>query len=75
MTEPPPDTAKAKARAGLMKVHVALILVHLGYAGYQVLSSLVLKSGLSSLIFLLYRDVIALVFLIPVAFYSERCIF
>ena len=54
---------------------VAMVLVQLGFAGMNVLSKLALDTGMSPYVLIAYRNLIAGVFLAPVAFYFERYIY
>jgi hypothetical protein len=56
-------------------VPAALTLVQLGYAGYFLLCKAALSNGANRLVFAVYRDIIALLILGPLAYFSERYIF
>ncbi|KAM0827510.1 hypothetical protein ACQ4PT_068137 [Festuca glaucescens] len=51
---------------------VGMVLVQLGFAGMNVLSKLALDTGMSPYVLIAYRNLIAAVFLAPIAFYFER---
>lgn len=53
-------------------VPAALTLVQLGYAGYFLLCKAALSNGANRLVFAVYRDIIALLILGPLAYFSER---
>ncbi|CAM6094223.1 unnamed protein product [Calypogeia fissa] len=57
---------------GRLTVHLALLTVQIGYGGYYVLSKAALGNGVDKIIFAVYRDSIGLLFLAPLAFFSER---
>jgi hypothetical protein len=54
---------------------VAMVLVQLGFAGMNVLSKLALDTGMSPYVLIAYRNLIAALFLAPLAFYFERCVY
>ncbi|PNT70412.1 hypothetical protein BRADI_2g11420v3 [Brachypodium distachyon] len=51
---------------------IAMVLVQLGFAGMNVLSKLALDTGMSPYVLISYRNLIAGVFLAPLAYYFER---
>lgn len=53
-------------------VHVALVIVQLGYAGLQMFSRVALDAGLNQFLLSMYRNMIAFAILGPVAYYFER---
>ncbi|KAG0553422.1 hypothetical protein M758_12G011100 [Ceratodon purpureus] len=53
-------------------VHVALVIVQLGYAGLQMFSRVALDAGLNQFLLSMYRNMIAFSILGPIAYYFER---
>lgn len=53
-------------------VHLALVIVQLGYAGLQMFSRVALNAGLNQFLLSLYRNMVALAILGPIAYYYER---
>lgn len=58
----------------LWKVHVALVLVQLGYGSSYVLNKVALTNGVNPIVFAVYRDIICLIVLIPLAIFAERLV-
>ena len=54
------------------KAHLALILVQIGYAGNHVISKLALSAGINQMVFCIFRDLIALLVLAPLAYVKEK---
>ena len=53
-------------------VHIALVIVQLGYAGLQMFSRVALDAGLNQFLLSMYRNMIAFAILGPIAYYYER---
>ncbi|WVZ78200.1 hypothetical protein U9M48_025949 [Paspalum notatum var. saurae] len=62
--------AAAAAAAG--SLHVAMLALQFGYAGFHVVSRVALDMGLSKLVYPVYRNLIALCLLAPFAYFLER---
>ncbi|KAJ1277514.1 hypothetical protein BS78_04G010000 [Paspalum vaginatum] len=54
------------------RLHVAMLALQFGYAGFHVVSRLALDMGLSKLVYPVYRNLIALCLLAPFAYFLER---
>ncbi|PWZ27054.1 Protein WALLS ARE THIN 1 [Zea mays] len=61
--------AKTPERA---RLHVAMLALQFGYAGFHVVSRLALNMGVSKLVFPVYRNLIALCLLAPFAYFLEK---
>ncbi|KAL5200074.1 hypothetical protein ABZP36_021277 [Zizania latifolia] len=67
------DAAAAGRKAsGGARLHVAMLALQLGYAGFHVVSRLALDMGVSKLVFPVYRNLIALFLLAPFAYFLEK---
>ncbi|XP_058106688.1 WAT1-related protein At5g64700-like [Magnolia sinica] len=53
-------------------LYAAMIFVQLAYGGSSILSKLALQKGLSSLVFIVYRHIIAMLIFGPFAYFVER---
>uniref|UniRef100_A0A0D9VBA3 WAT1-related protein n=1 Tax=Leersia perrieri TaxID=77586 RepID=A0A0D9VBA3_9ORYZ len=60
------------AASGGARLHVAMLTLQLGYAGFHVVSRLALDMGVSKLVFPVYRNLIALFLLAPFAYFLEK---
>ncbi|KAK8944291.1 Protein WALLS ARE THIN 1 [Platanthera zijinensis] len=55
-----------------VQLHVAMIALQFGYAGFHVVSRAALNMGISKLVFAVYRNIIALLLLLPFAYFFEK---
>ncbi|PKU82902.1 protein WALLS ARE THIN 1 [Dendrobium catenatum] len=54
------------------QLHVAMLALQFGYAGFHVVSRAALNMGISKLVFAVYRNIIALLLLVPFAYFFEK---
>ncbi|XP_040382491.1 protein WALLS ARE THIN 1-like [Oryza brachyantha] len=67
--------ADARRVCGLperVQLHGAMLALQFGYAGFHVVSRLALNMGISKLVFPVYRNIIALILLVPFAYFLEK---
>lgn len=55
-----------------VQLHVAMLALQFGYAGFHVVSRLALNMGISKVVFPVYRNIIALILLVPFAYFLEK---
>ncbi|KAF7034123.1 hypothetical protein CFC21_045175 [Triticum aestivum] len=69
------DAVDARRVCGMpekAQLHVAMLALQFGYAGFHVVSRLALNMGISKLVFPVYRNIIALFLLVPFAYFLEK---
>ncbi|PRQ27128.1 putative EamA domain-containing protein [Rosa chinensis] len=54
------------------QLHGAMLALQFGYAGFHVVSRFALNMGISKLVFPVYRNIIALLLLLPFAYFLEK---
>ncbi|KAJ9674831.1 hypothetical protein PVL29_024014 [Vitis rotundifolia] len=54
------------------QLHLAMLALQFGYAGFHVVSRAALNMGISKLVFPVYRNIIALLLLAPFAYFLEK---
>ncbi|CAH9141669.1 unnamed protein product [Cuscuta epithymum] len=55
-----------------VQLHVAMLLLQFGYAGFHVVSRAALNMGISKIVFPVYRNILALLLLLPFAYFLEK---
>ncbi|ONK79467.1 uncharacterized protein A4U43_C01F6660 [Asparagus officinalis] len=55
-----------------VQLHGAMLLLQFGYAGFHIVSRLALNMGISKVVFPVYRNIIALILLVPFAYFLEK---
>ncbi|KAL5713369.1 WD repeat-containing protein wat1 [Ranunculus cassubicifolius] len=54
------------------RLHLAMLALQFGYAGFHVVSRFALNMGISKIVFPVYRNIIALLLLAPFAYFLEK---
>ncbi|KAA8528697.1 hypothetical protein F0562_036052 [Nyssa sinensis] len=55
-----------------LQLHLAMLALQFGYAGFHVVSRAALNMGISKLVFPVYRNIIAFLLLVPFAYFFEK---
>ncbi|KAM7514107.1 hypothetical protein LguiA_003690 [Lonicera macranthoides] len=55
-----------------VQLHLAMLALQFGYAGFHVVSRAALNMGISKIVFPVYRNIIAFLLLLPFAFFLEK---
>ncbi|XP_059636460.1 protein WALLS ARE THIN 1 [Cornus florida] len=55
-----------------VQLHIAMLALQFGYAGFHVVSRAALNMGISKIVFPVYRNVLALILLLPFAYFLEK---
>jgi len=55
-----------------VKLHIAMLALQFGYAGFHIVSRAALNMGISKIVFPIYRNIIALLLLGPAAYFLEK---
>ncbi|KAK8596679.1 hypothetical protein V6N13_001285 [Hibiscus sabdariffa] len=55
-----------------LQLHMAMLALQFGYAGFHVVSRAALNMGVGKIVFLVYRNIIAFLLLLPFAYFLEK---
>ncbi|KAJ3700491.1 hypothetical protein LUZ61_004196 [Rhynchospora tenuis] len=66
------DTRAICGMSEKLQLHVAMLALQFGYAGFHVVSRLALNMGISKVVFPVYRNIIGLILLVPFAYFLEK---
>lgn len=55
-----------------VQLHVSMLALQFGYAGFHVVSRAALNMGISKVVYPVYRNIIALLLLVPFAYFLEK---
>lgn len=56
------------------KAHAAMAMVQFLYGGYSVITKVALNDGVNDVVFSLYRTIIALAIIAPIAYFCEMLV-
>ncbi|KAI3995857.1 hypothetical protein MKX01_020392 [Papaver californicum] len=59
-------------RETIWKAHSTLAIVQILYGGFHIISSVALNAGINQIVFCVYRDLIALSLLAPIAYFRDK---
>lgn len=63
---------REKFGSGKLKLLIGVLLLQCCYGGFHIVSRTALNMGVSKLVFLLYRNVLAFILLAPFAYFLEK---
>lgn len=55
-----------------VQLHLAMLILQFGYAGFHVVSRAALNMGISKIVFPVYRNILAFLLLFPFAYFLEK---
>nr|XP_043640252.1 protein WALLS ARE THIN 1-like [Erigeron canadensis] len=55
-----------------VQLHIAMLALQFGYAGFHVVSRAALNMGISKIVFPVYRNILAFILLLPFAYFLEK---
>ncbi|KAI3726777.1 hypothetical protein L1987_66583 [Smallanthus sonchifolius] len=55
-----------------VQLHIAMLALQFGYAGFHVISRAALNMGISKIVFPVYRNILAFILLLPFAYFLEK---
>ncbi|XAR61699.1 hypothetical protein NMG60_11016192 [Bertholletia excelsa] len=55
-----------------LQLHIAMLVLQFGYAGFHVVSRAALNMGISKIVFIVYRNILAFLLLSPFAYFLEK---